>query len=97
MFQYPHTIVLNFWSELGLAGLALFIVIVWQFFRTLRKACYDDPSRHAFTVALSAAMIVMLVHGLVDVPYFKNDLAMLFWLLVALASSAVSESKKPPR
>ncbi len=93
VFQYPHTIVLNFWSELGLAGLAIFIVIVWRFFRTLRDACYDDPPRHAFTVALSAAMIVTLVHGLVDVPYFKNDLAMLFWLLVALASSVATEMK----
>jgi hypothetical protein len=31
-----------------------------------------------------AALIVWGVHGLVDVPFFKNDLAILFWLLIAL-------------
>jgi len=31
------------------------------------------------------SMIVIIIHGLVDAPYFKNDLAMMFWLLVALA------------
>ena len=29
-------------------------------------------------------MIAMLVYGLVDVPYFKNDLAVIFWTLLAL-------------
>jgi ASC-1-like (ASCH) protein len=29
-------------------------------------------------------MAALLVHGLVDVPYFKNDLAILFWLIMAL-------------
>jgi len=29
-------------------------------------------------------MIVLLVHGLVDTPYFKNDLSVLFWLIIGL-------------
>jgi hypothetical protein len=29
-------------------------------------------------------MTASLVHGLVDVPYFKNDLAFEFWLLARL-------------
>ena len=31
---------------------------------------------------LMATMVALLVHGLVDVPYFKNDLSVLFWLIV---------------
>jgi hypothetical protein len=31
-------------------------------------------------------IIAILVHGLVDVPYFKNDLAVLFWMLIALTT-----------
>jgi hypothetical protein len=27
-------------------------------------------------------MATLLAHGLVDVPYFKNDLAVLFWIVV---------------
>ncbi len=31
-------------------------------------------------------LIVILVHGMVDMPYFKNDLALQFWILAALAA-----------
>ncbi|MFA5076021.1 MAG: O-antigen ligase family protein [Patescibacteria group bacterium] len=37
--------------------------------------------------ALLAALVVILVHGLVDVPYFKNDLAILWWTIFGLMSS----------
>jgi len=30
-------------------------------------------------------MVAVVVHGLVDVPYFKNDLSLELWALVALA------------
>jgi hypothetical protein len=31
------------------------------------------------------AMVAIVVHGLVDVPYFKNDLALEFWTFLGLA------------
>lgn len=82
IFQYPHQIILNFWSELGLAGIVIFIAIVWVFFKSKGPLAYK------------AAMVVLIVHGLVDVPYFKNDLAMQFWLLLALMSSTAAESHR---
>ncbi len=33
-------------------------------------------------VTIMAGMAALLAHGLVDVPYFKNDLSVLFWILV---------------
>jgi len=32
IYLYPHNLVLNFWSELGLAGLLLFIWIILKYF-----------------------------------------------------------------
>jgi len=29
-------------------------------------------------------MICLLIHGFFDVPYFKNDLSVFFWLLIGL-------------
>ena len=29
-------------------------------------------------------MLIILLHGLVDVPYFKNDLSALFWIILSL-------------
>ncbi|MCC7523008.1 O-antigen ligase family protein [Candidatus Uhrbacteria bacterium] len=74
VFQYPHNIVLNFWSETGLVGLIAFGLIVFVWIK-----------RRNDWVSL-APLFAILIHGLVDVPYFKNDLAIAFWLLVFLTT-----------
>lgn len=71
IFQYPHNILLNLWSETGLIGTAAFAWILWRWWK------------RGGTMALPV-MAAILVHGLVDVPYFKNDLAVMFWILVAV-------------
>lgn len=72
VFQYPHNILLNFWSETGILGLIAFagILIAWA-------TCIRRSNRSRLL-----PLLVLLIHGLIDVPYFKNDLAILFWLLV---------------
>jgi len=35
-------------------------------------------------IALMGAMVCIIMHGLVDVPYFKNDLSLLFWMIIGL-------------
>lgn len=79
IFLYPHNVFLNFWSELGLAGLIVFVWLLSIFFYTAWQRRHQP-----FSMAALAAMIALLVHGLVDVPYFKNDLAILFWVIMAL-------------
>jgi hypothetical protein len=34
--------------------------------------------------ALLAMLGIIFIHGLVDIPYFRNDLAAFFWVCVAL-------------
>lgn len=83
IYLYPHNIFLNFWSEIGLGGLIVFLLIIIKFFKdTIKKFL---ATRQPLFITLSAVMVTILVHGLVDVPYFKNDLAILFWLLIGLS------------
>jgi len=35
-------------------------------------------------------MVAVVVHGLVDVPYFKNDLSLEFWSLLGLACAGAA-------
>ncbi len=96
IYLYPHNLFLNFWSELGLAGLIIFIFIVTKFFKENFKKLLITP--YSLFVTLMAAMITLLVHGLVDVPYFKNDLSILFWLIIGfslLPTSNQSKTSKP--
>lgn len=71
VFQYPHNVVLNIWTELGVLGLLAALVIAVIVCRAAWRY-RDDP----FVLAAFAALVVMVVHGLVDVPFFKNDLAL---------------------
>lgn len=92
IYLYPHNIFLNFWSELGLAGLLLFIWIILKFFIIGIKNLKTGKNKHLI-LGLLGAMTAIIVHGLVDAPYFKNDLAVMFWLLIAIMGIINLENK----
>ncbi len=95
IYLYPHNIFLNFWSELGLAGLLLFAWIIGKFFAMGIKNLKISENKY-MAIGLICAMIAIVVHGLADVPYFKNDLAVMFWLLVAMLGMINLENNNPP-
>lgn len=76
----PHQLILALWLETGLLGLIAFTFFLWRWWQWLRPrfSVSEGPA-----VVAAAAMTAILVHGLVDTPYFKNDLAMVF-VFVAL-------------
>jgi O-antigen ligase len=83
IFQYPHTILFNFWSETGLFGLLVFVWVIATWVRL--------GWRHP---AMLAPLLAIVVHGLVDVPYFKNDLAIAFWMLAFLTTMHLDQAPK---
>lgn len=89
IFLYPHSMVLNVWSELGLYGLISFLALLLILFTMIasalrKKRVADDGRMRVLGFGCAASLIVLLVHGLVDVPYFKNDLSLLFWAQVVI-------------
>jgi len=78
ILNYPHNIFLNFWLELGLLGLVSFALIL---FFTLQR---HQKQPKTLTLAAGMFLLILILHGLVDVPYFKNDLSLLFWFVIAL-------------
>lgn len=91
IYLYPHNIFLNFWSELGIAGLLLFVWIIikasYLALQTHRSSGKSDDSRF-LSLGILGALSTIVVQGLVDVPYFKNDLAAMFWIILALGAIA---------
>ncbi len=86
VYMYPHNIILNFWSELGILGVLLFCWIIAKFlWQSSRFFLTEKTSRERFiALGLMTSMVALVVHGLVDVPYFKNDLSALFWISIAI-------------
>ncbi|MEK7122637.1 MAG: hypothetical protein AAB855_02150, partial [Patescibacteria group bacterium] len=84
IFLYPHNFIFNFWSETGLYGLISFLgvcatLLIMLFARLRRENTFFI---RVTSFALFGAFMTILIHGLVDVPYFKNDLSVFFWFLV---------------
>lgn len=75
-YPAPHNIFLNFWVDTGLLGLLSFFGLIVL---ALKRGLQNRKNQLALGLALACVAIV--VHGLVDIPYFKNDLALVFWLL----------------
>ena len=81
----PHNIFLAFWLQTGLLGLIGLVWLLAVFFRETKKGL--NPGQGSILmIILMAAMIYVIVHGLVDTTYWKNDLAIIFWLITALAN-----------
>lgn len=77
--NFPHNIFLNFWTETGLLGLISFLAIAAIFITRGLKSRGD-----IFKLGAALFLIAILCQGQVDNPYFKNDLALVFWLVLAL-------------
>jgi len=101
IFPYPHTILFNFWSETGLIGVAAFIWLGVKYFWANLKNVFEIGWHYSlalpFDKLASFIFIIagaeIIIHGLVDVPYFKNDLSVLFWLLIGVTSLNVKLKK----
>jgi O-antigen ligase len=95
---YPHNILLNFWTETGVLGVIAFGWIVLQgFVVSLRGLSLAALEWRALNRGVLLALVGILVHGLVDVPYWKNDLSLEFWTLLALSWAGVRWSGQAVR
>lgn len=88
---YPHNLFLDFWSETGLLGL---IAILWYGVQLIRYGIRGLLGRNsrwvrALSLGLLGLVLVFLVHGIGDVPYFKNDQALAFWTLTGIQLGAL--------
>ncbi len=79
---HPHNTFLAVWLNLGVIGFALFLWLLWMaLWPALNNSDYDE---RFFRILGGTMLLVMLFHGLFDTYIFKNDLAMVFWLVMAM-------------
>ncbi|HOX10448.1 MAG TPA: O-antigen ligase family protein [Candidatus Moranbacteria bacterium] len=79
----PHNIFLAFWLQSGLLGLIGFLLLLCFVFKNTWSILKNK--KDALLVApLFMFFVYIVLHGLVDTPFWKNDFAFLFWLCVFL-------------
>lgn len=79
----PHNFFLTIWTNLGLLGLIGMIWLLCLVAADIRRSQVNLD----ISYALGLSLVGWLVHGLVDATYWKNDLSLFFWILIALAFS----------
>lgn len=81
----PHNLYLAFWLNAGISGLAGFLILIFNWLKNLSNFIKKQKSG---TIQIAAAMLgimlYILIHGLADTPYWKNDLALVFWITFSL-------------
>jgi O-antigen ligase len=92
---YPHNLWLAFWSELGLLGLIAFGLIYFGLlWRAWCGLATISPDERPILWGIVAALVMIAVHGLVDSPYWKNDLSLQFWLLAGIEVAVVASADR---
>jgi O-antigen ligase len=86
--RVPHNILLNHWAILGVGGVVIgvaFQAFFWRkLWRVYRRVRAGDVVGLALVLGLAGSMADFLAHGLVDVGYFSINLAVVFFLSLAL-------------
>jgi O-antigen ligase len=93
---HPHNLWLTFWVESGIVGAIAFGVILftllWRGWRAWPRT--EDFERVVLWGALGG-LVLWLVHGFVDTPYWKNDMSVEFWILAALQVVVLRRLSQP--
>ena len=91
---HPHQFILDAWLRLGVLGVASVGALWWSIWRRNRDASRsapvgDEVLRHGAT----AALLAIIVHGLVDNSYFVLDLAYATWAIVLVHRGASARER----
>lgn len=78
---HAHNVFLHFWINTGIVGVIGFVVLIVKFFKQTITAFKQQ--RNILLGSVMATMVALLVHGLFDTSYWKNDLSVLFWTVLA--------------
>lgn len=79
---HPHNTLMALWLNLGLAGLLLYLILIYQSVKSFYRS--DEIGNKLFKLIGLMMFLMTFIHGLVDTYIFKNDLAFLFVLMLAI-------------
>ncbi|HFC77007.1 MAG TPA: O-antigen ligase family protein [Candidatus Moranbacteria bacterium] len=83
----PHNLYLAFWIQSGIFGFVGFLILIIFYFEKifLEFNNLKNTKQKKLLLTLLAIMFIILIHGFIDTPIWKNDLALIFWAIVFLS------------
>jgi O-antigen ligase len=77
--EHPHNVYLDHWTRLGLLGVLAGVAVQVAFWLQVRR-----EEKKLLVIGFTGSMVALLAHGLVDNALFFPDLALAFFLTLAL-------------
>jgi len=90
---HAHNLYLNSWLEMTAFGLLAMLAIILLWWSSLFKM---REHRSYVVAGIMAVLLAWAIGGLLDTPYYKNDLSVVFWVLfgVTIAGSKMINNSK---
>jgi len=89
---HSHNLYMETWLNAGFFGLVAFLWLLVLIFIHIKKTLrFLSVELRQIMVAVSMMLVYILLHGVVDVQFWKNDLALVFWLVVAIVFSITAK------
>lgn len=92
---HAHNLFLQLMCDAGIAGLVIFLLILFSFFRRSFSAFSretDKPSR-IYLIAVISAVSGFLLQGMTDYSFYNNRVTLFFWVVIALGSVLARRSQ----
>ncbi|MBU0661355.1 O-antigen ligase family protein [Patescibacteria group bacterium] len=90
VFHHPHNMFFTMWVNVGIIGLIGWLWILVWYIHTAWK--HKNTLEAQYLFAIIATFTIM---GLVDSPYIKNDMAMLYWIFPAILAILPATQNSP--
>lgn len=90
----PHNLFLAFWLQSGLIGFFGFIfLLIYICLKKIKILLYSkDFYQKNISLLFLSFILQLLLIGLLDTPYWKNDLSLIFWSIIFLSISIYSSN-----
>ncbi|MBR6729401.1 MAG: O-antigen ligase family protein [Clostridia bacterium] len=90
---HSHNLFLQLWVETGITGIVAFLVLMLSFFKkSFSLSVYQNRSGSdaALCLAMGFGVLGFLFQGLTDNVWYNYKMVLIFWIMLALASSATA-------
>lgn len=84
--QHSHNLYLQITCETGIAGIVIFVVLLFVFFKTTCSALArtQDKTAKFRLIAVISGMLGFLLQGMSDFSFYNYRVMLLFWMYIAL-------------
>jgi O-antigen ligase len=92
---HAHNLFLQLACDAGIVGLALFLMVVFSYYRMTFGAFSEekDHETRVYLIAGISAVSGFLLQGLTDYSFYNHRVTLFFWVVVALGSVLARRSK----